>query len=190
MVIEFFKDEQAPYPFYSRNAARLAVPEIYESTLSIGKAELEKLVEIDEILQDARVDSLVDEGKLTLGIIKPKAYMGKGMPADDDAAAEVLFDEIGRDNVLFVFSTQLTQPQIDAIYASVKQKYQYVYDSPGDTLTIWEALNGLLNSGPVTFILLYRQEGDAVTWWREKMGKTHPTEADRIQSEENTDWKK
>ena len=178
MVIEFFKDKQAPHPFYSRNAARLAVPEIYESTLSIGKAELEKLVEINEMLQDARVDSLVDEGKLTLGIIKPKAYMGKGMPADDDAAAEVLFDEIGRDNVLFVFSTQLTQPQIDAIYAGVKQKYQYVYDSPGDTLTIWEALNGLLNSGPVTFILLYRQEGDAVTWWREKMGKTHPTEAD------------
>ena len=178
MVIEVLNRERIPHPFYSRNAARLAVPEIYESTLSIGRAELEKLREINEMLQDTRVDSLVDEGKLTLGIIKPKAYMGKGMPADDDAAAEVLFDEIGRDNVLFVFSTQLTQPQIDAIYAGVKEKYQYVYDSPGDTLTIWEALNKLLKSGPVTFILIYRQEGDAVSWWREKMGKTHPSEAD------------
>ena len=165
MVIELFKEEQIPHPFYSRKEAKRAVPEIYQESLSLGKAELQNLGEINEILQDPRLDSLVDDGKLTIGIIKPNAYMGRGMPADDDAAADVLFDEIGRDKVIFVFSTQLTQKQIDTFYAGVKEKYLNVYDSPGDTQTIWVALNGLLKSGPVTFILIYREEGDAVAWW-------------------------
>ncbi len=177
MVIELLKDGQVPHPFYSRHTARRAVPELYKDSLSLGEEEFRKLKEINELLQNPMLDNLVDQGKLTLGIIKPNADMGKGMPPDDDAAASVLFDEIGRDKIVFSFSTQLTQKQIEAFYVDIKDKYSKVYDSPGNTLTIWEDLNKLLNSGPVTFILLYRQEGDAVAWWREKMGKTHPSEA-------------
>lgn len=177
MVIELLKDGQVPHPFHSRNTARRIVPELYKDTLSLGEEELRKLKEINELLQNPMLDNLVDQGKLTLGIIKPNADMGKGMPPDDDAAASVLFDEIGRDNIVFSFSTQLTQKQIESFYADIKDKYSKVYDSPGDTLTIWEAVNKMLNSGPVTFILIYREEEDAVTWWRKKMGKTHPSEA-------------
>ena len=177
MVIELLRNGQMPHPFYSRDAARRAVPELYKDNLSLGEEELRKLKEINELLQNPTLKTLVDEGKLTLGIIKPNVNMGKGMPPNDEEATKVLYEEIGRDNVVFSFSTQLTQKQIEAFYADVKEKYSNVYDSPGDTLTIWQALNGLLNSGPVTFVLLYRQEADAVTWWREKMGRTHPSEA-------------
>ncbi len=176
MAIENLREKTSPYPFFSRNLAGEAVPRLYEETLSLGQEGRRKLQEINELLQNSFIDELTEKGKLTLGIIKPHAQSGRDLPPDDDEATTILLDEIGRENIVFNFSTQLTPSQIETFYADVKEKYLNVYERPEKT--IWEEVYELLNSGPITFILLYKKDGDAISWWRNKMGKTHPAEAD------------
>ena len=176
MAIENLREKTPPYPFFSRSLAGKAVPKLYEETLSLGQEGRKKLQEINELLQNPIIDELTEKGKLTLGIIKPNAQLGRDLPPDDDGAAAILLGEIGKENIVFNFSTQLTPGQIETFYADVKEKYSNVYERPEKT--IWEEVYEMLNSGPVTFILLYKKDGDAISWWRSKMGKTHPAEAD------------
>jgi len=178
MSIETLRNSQTPYPFSSRKDAGRDTPRLYENTLSIGKKEIERLQEIDKILRNPFIDELVEDGKITLGIIKPNANKGVGLPQDDDKAADFLREEIGNKYIIFDFNIQLTTSQIETFYADVKEKYSDKYNKPGNKKTIWEEVDEMLHSGPVTFLLLYCEEGNAVDWWRKKMGKTHPEEAD------------
>lgn len=178
MTIEALRQRQSPYPFHSRKEAGEAIPQLYRETLAFGQEDVRKLQEINELLQNPEVDRLVDEGKLTLGIIKPNAHMGRGLPRDDEEAASKLLEEIGREHIVFDFSTQLTPKQIETFYADVKERYSGVYANPEDEKSIWEGVFEMLNTDPATFLLIYRKEGDAISWWRQKMGKTHPAEAD------------
>lgn len=178
MKPELLDQAQLPYAFSSRKLAGETVGDIYQESLSLGELEREKLHKISEVLNHPQLETLINEGKLTLGMIKPRAYEGKNLPPDDDEAAKVLISEIGKENILFTFSTKLTPDQADNFYSDVKDRYsQIAIDSE---TTVWDTIYNFAQSGPLTFMLIYREEGDAVDWWRAKMGKTRPAEADPL----------
>lgn len=170
------KEAHTPYPFDLRSASGKLVPQIYERRAVQGESYINRLVHLNELLQNKVIDELIDEGKITLGIIKPNAYQGRNLPEGDEAAASFLLNEIGQENIIFTFSTKLTKEQIETFYKDVKEKYTNIPDKT-QGYKVWESTFKMLDSGPVTFVLIFRQKGDAVEWWREKMGKTHPTEA-------------
>ena len=176
MATENLRTTEVPLTFSKRSLAGEYVPRLFESSFCIGRSELRKLKEIYDLLQNPTLDNLAKQGKLTLGMIKPNAHQGRNLPPTDEEAAEHLLQEIGSENIVFKFSTKLTNTQIELFYSDVKDKYSNIFDHSGKNL--WRTIHELLNSGPITFLLIYRHDGNAVDWWRSKMGKTHPQEAD------------
>lgn len=178
MKPELLNEAKMPYAFSSRKLAGEVSRDIDKNSLTLGELEKEKLKKIEQVLNHPELDSLIDEGKLTLGIIKPKAFEGRGLPDNDEEATEVLLSEIGGENIVFKFSTQLNPTQVEDFYGDVKDKYSQIKADPENT--VWDTLYRFSQSGPLTFLLIYREEGDAIQWWRTKMGKTQPKDADPL----------
>lgn len=176
MKPETFQHIEIPIEFSSRRQAKETLVGLQEGSASLNELEQIKLAKIEQVLQHPELQTLIDEGKITLGIIKPHANEGRGLPEDDDEAAQVLLTEIGNENIVFTFSTQLTGDQVEEFYGDVKERYSQITDTQGQT--IWDTICNFGQSGPLTFILIYREEGNAIEWWRNKMGKTRPNEAD------------
>lgn len=174
-MTEVFRSLEYPYVFHQRDLAAEATLGIHRETLIVGELELEKLHKIERVLSHPSLEVLIDEGKITLGIIKPHANEGKNLPSDDQSAAEKISQIIGEDNIVFSFSTQLMDNQVEEFYSDIKTKYSEI--DAGNGRTVWDGIFDFAKSGPLTFILIYREEGNAVGWWREKMGKTRPNEA-------------
>lgn len=160
-----------------------------ESMIALGELELAKLKRINHVLEHPELQPLIKEGKLTLGIIKPQANKSTGLTDhdDDQEAADKLIDEIKQDispgKVIFSFSTKFSGPDAEKFYQLVKKKFtseDYKREHPEDPEAgpkIWQSIYDFAQSGPLTFLLLYRESGDAVEWWRKKMGETNPSEA-------------
>ncbi len=174
---EIFHQIEAPQAFSTRRQASETMHGLQERSVNLDQLEQIKLAKIKGLLEHPELQNLIDENKITLGIIKPHANEGKNLPTDDDEAAKVLLNEIGEENVVFTFSTQLTGNQVESFYGDVKQKYsQITINMQGQT--VWDTIYNFGQSGPLTFLLIYREEGNAIEWWRNKMGKTRPNEAD------------
>ena len=176
MSREIFTKSMPPESFRTRNIGGKTSELIRRKELTLGDLEREKLKGINAILNHPALQTLIGEGKITLGIIKPQAYDGKGLPEDDDEAVRELMQEIGEENIVFSFSTKLTPDHVDKFYADVKDQYSRI--KVDDITTVWDTIYNFGFSGPLTFILIYREEGDAVEWWRNRMGKTRASEAD------------
>jgi len=167
-------DVPVPYGFSTRELAQRTTEGIYQERLELGELERKKLHKINEVLRHPELQAFIDEGKITFGVIKPQAYAGRNLPEDDDEAARILMDEIGDENIVFSFPTILTEQQVEQFYGDVKEKYQAIVEQGR---SVWDSISEFAQSGPLTFMLIYREDGDAITWWREKMGKTRPNEA-------------
>lgn len=143
---------------------------LQERSLNLDQLEQVKLTKIKELLEHPELQNLIDENKITLGIIKPDANEGKNLPTDDDQAAKVLLSEIGEENVVFTFSTQLTGSQVESFYGGVKQRYSQITTNVQGQ-TVWDTIYNFGQSGPLTFLLIYKEEGNAIEWWRNKTKK-------------------
>lgn len=182
MSREILNELKTPYAFSERDFGAYLTDGIREGRIALAELEHKKLHKICEILDHPEFDQLVNEGKITLGIIKPLANDSKGLSSDDQEAANKLLDEIdeiGQKNIVFSFSTKLNGSEVDEFYQDVKKRFtEEYYDNPPEGQRIWESIYKYSQSGPLTFVLFYHEEGDAIAWWREKMGNTHPNEAD------------
>lgn len=166
---------EVPYVFSRRSTAGTAVDSIYAGNMAVGQQELAKLDTIVELLKSPDVSDLVDKGSLTLGMIKPQVGTALGLPYNDDEAAKVLMHEIDPSRVVFNFAYKFTHAQTEVFYALIKEQYQDVITPIGDS--IWESLYNFAPSGPLSIMLLQDEGGDAVQWWRNRMGNTQPGKA-------------
>lgn len=161
------------FPFSTRTEAR----DVAEGELTLGELECQKLSGIIEILSHSELESLINEGKITLGIIKASANQGRYEESlADEEAAEKILKEIGEERVVFKASIKLTREQAEDFYSSVRDKYADEINKSGRS--VWDLIIDHAYSGPLTFLLIYDEEGKAIEWWREKMGDTHPAQAD------------
>lgn len=164
-------NDNVPPSFLTRNEAQRFLKE----GLSLGELERLKLLGVINSLADPQLEQLIDEGNITLGVIKPNANQGKydTFLSDEEATARIL-REI-EERIVFKISVQLTQQQAEDFYGSIKEKYNHELTPWGTNL--WESIVNHASSGPLTFILIYDKDGQAIEWWRKKMGNTHPVEA-------------
>ncbi|MCL4353035.1 nucleoside-diphosphate kinase [Patescibacteria group bacterium] len=179
MAKEAFNDlRDIPAAFSSREGARRFAKQRESTQESLSGLEAEKLRKIVEVLKHPELEALIDEGKITLGIIKPNVNQSHLLPDNDDEASETILREIGEENVVFSIALALTRDQAEEFYAPIKSKYESKTDSKtGDT--VWNLIVDFASSGPLTFLLIHREGGNAVDWWRNKMGNTYPADADK-----------
>lgn len=174
----------------------LAVPEVLtirQERPTLSESDLGQVKRIIEVLESAEINRLIDEGKLTLALIKPQANQGKNLPSNDQEAAGVLLGEI-RDSIpefkdaeMLAIVIRLSREEAEEFYASKKEEFLGRFSEKEPTVTLWESNVGFMCSGPSTFVLLYlpslpdvsadSNEGDAVKWWREKIGHTFGSRA-------------
>lgn len=181
-MVEEVKNIDAPKTFSKRSLARDTIIGLREhpESFELSTLERERLSRVHDVLTHPGLDLLIEQGKVTFGMVKPQAYESRDLVESqeqqfDDLASQRIIGEIG-DNVIFQLPIVFTKENAEDFYGPIKDRYQGI--KLPDGRTVWDTIMKLVTSGPATAMLIYREEGDAIPWWRNKMGKTNPTEAD------------
>ena len=164
--------------FESRERCADTLSELSKGSFALGDESIHILQQVISALRSVEFTGLISGHKVSLGIIKPRAFDGLNLPPDDEKAAAFLMNQIGSENIIFTIPFHFSIEVAGQFYADVKEKYQCVKLPSG--LSVWDSIEKFATCGPLTFILLLREEGRAVEWWRERMGKTRPQEADPL----------
>lgn len=141
-------------------------------SLSLDELEQEKVKKIIEVLTHPEFDKLIEEGKVTVGLIKPRAYDGRDLPSTDVEATKFLLAEIG-EKAIFNITVKLSREEAEVFYKPNREEYSKSPSEADSNISIWESTIDFTVSGPITFILIYDEQGQAIEWWREKMGHTY-----------------
>jgi len=159
-------------------AERVQMEQDASKELILGRLEQEKLGKIIQVLEHPGLKPLIDEGKITLGAIKPRTEDSKlGVESDEEGEKmllEMIKPPLERE---FTISVLLTPEDLDVFYSEVKEKLSKKKDI-GQSKTRWDLFKDYMLSGPVTYFLLYNPKGNAVAEWRKQIGKTNPKDAD------------
>jgi nucleoside-diphosphate kinase len=142
--------------------------------------DTERLNLIVDVINHPVLEKLIDQGKITLGAIKPNAHESRLGINNDAKAEEALLDYIGKRedlnlDIMFAVSLKPSREELELFYKEVKGKLQSI---PKNGKTVWDEVISSMDSGPVTYFLLYSPSGDAVEQWRKIIGSTDPAKAD------------
>lgn len=144
------QNAEIPQSFSSRKRAQETVDGVFNENLSIPELELQKLEGIHELLSHPNLQKLISEGKITFGMIKPKASEGVGLPEDDELAAQAVLDEIG-ENVVFDLPFKFTKKTAGEFYGHLKEQFK---DKP----EIYEEVIDFTTSSGLTALLIYKKD--------------------------------
>lgn len=134
--------------------------------------------ELKSLLQSAGMDSLIRENKVTVGMIKPRLdqYLdivrAQIAMAGDAELAQYMQGRIVQKGFepLLAVSFQMSPNMVKDFYREPMQKMKSITMKDGRSQ--WDHFNDLMASGPVTFLVLYNENGRARESWREAMGTT------------------
>ncbi len=154
--------KQEPVPFHL--SSRRLAPEVanHPENIQISRLERERFMKILDLLGHPEMNNAIAAGEFTLGIIKPNAYEGIGMPSDDELAAEMLLDEVKSRGIDVVFSAsiQLSRKEAERFYAEHAGK------------PFFDRLVEFTSSAPMTYLLIHDKSGNAIKSWRDEIGST------------------
>lgn len=159
---------------YSRMAASNTLDYLRDGKLILGSHDIEQLRAIREVLNGKEMASSISSGNISVAIIKPDSHHGRNLPDSDEKAASFLRKEIGEENIAISLNYKFSKSDAEIFYDSEREKYSAIIE---DGQTIWERLINYASSKPLTFLILYKENEDTVSWWRSKMGKTRASEA-------------
>lgn len=153
----------------------------------IGQVELthrESLQSIIDILESDEFSQAIDQGKITLGMIKPRLdeavdeqHATTLEEVSDTAISKTILEEISKElSILLSISLTLSQEFIENFYAGPPVEKQSAIpamepDRYGkDFSNRWEEYVAMMERGPATFLILHDETGNAVPKWRALMG--------------------
>lgn len=150
--------------------------DLEHSEVTLNDIEKHKLALIGEILHYSRLEELINQGKITVALIKPHVHKGKSTESDDVTATTILRDEIKPPlKVIFALPTHMTPADVRCFYDSV---YSDLSNKPDPETSgkssVWDRHADYMTSGAITMALLYSEEGNAVDEWRRQLGPTNP----------------
>ncbi len=137
------------------------------ATLEIGELEREKLRLILEILNHPEFAELVEEGKITFGIVKPRRDQAIRMQGTDEENTERLIEAI-QPPLQVVIRQDLFFPReiVEDLYTHLR---------PLAEGTVFARVVRDMCSTATTILVLFDPDGNAVQEFREQIG---PTRAD------------
>jgi len=137
--------------------------------------------EIRTNLESKELEVLVNEGKITLALIKPELASAVPQDSDKPVSDSEIVEQI-RDNIrvplqeFFSISLVLTDEMVEEWYEGMAKQRQ-IGVPPFDENRYgqhhesrWDEYKSLMLRGSVTFLLLYSEDGKAVEHWRQQMG--------------------
>jgi nucleoside diphosphate kinase len=138
--------------------------------VTVPELELQKLSLISDILRHPEMGNLIDEGYITFGMVKPQANEGKDLQGfSDDGAANVILTEIDQKSgldIVLELPLMFTKEQVNQFYGGNRERFQQ--------LGIWDDFVSYTTENPMTAVVLYDPEGNAVPNWRKAIGSTTP----------------
>lgn len=132
--------------------------------LEIGDLEREKLSLINEILNHPEFEQLINEGKITFGMVKPKRDAAKKVQGTDEEVTQMVIEAI-KPPLQTIIEQPLWLPK------EVMEPF-YEHLKPLDEGRVLDRVVGFMTGGAVTVLILYSEEGNAIAEWRTQMGRT------------------
>jgi nucleoside diphosphate kinase len=189
-VIGILKHIDVP-EFFSRSY----MEQIFSQGVLGGFVESVAIRSIVEALESHEFKKQIDEGKVTLAMVKPRLKEALSVSILESNVAMLADSEILRVieqsileplSVCFSISLILSPEMTDLFYAGSPMKRQQQVP-PIDPERYgqhhehrWSDYRALMVSGPVTFVILYSPDGKAISHWRKQMGDDWNVERVRI----------
>lgn len=150
--------------------------DVEHSEVTLNDIEKRKLSLIREILHHPKLEELINQGKITVALIKPHVHKGKSTERDDVTATTILKEEIKPPlKVIFALPTHMTPADVRYFYDSI---YPVLSNKPDPETSgkssVWKRHADYMTSGAITMVLLYSEEGHAIDEWRRQLGPTNP----------------
>ncbi len=148
----------------------------YSEGLVLGELERYKLDKMIDVLDHPALNQLIEEGKVTLGAIKPRTEDSKLSVDSDEVGERILLGMIKSPlEVVFTISLSPSPDDIEEFYPEeVRQRLSSIKT---DDTNEWQLFKTHMLSGPITYFLLYAPDGNAVAEWRQQIGATNPEKA-------------
>lgn len=150
-------------PFYRPSLDRRYV---HADTLKIHQAELAELIAGEEL------QALIDDGYVSLGLIRPGVGPDTNrLGLDDIAAAEEIEKKIQGLGILAKFSFTFDKQSVNEFYDGPAKYDSMMPSKPLRNARFdnrWEEFEQMMTNGPTTALLLYGE--DAVATWRAHLG--------------------
>lgn len=140
------------------------------NTLEISELESQKLALMIEILDHPQFESLIEEGFVTFGMVKPEVNKAKTVhnELDDEVVAEMVKASI-KEPLNLLMSQDFAISLHDA-----EDFYSHLNNRP----EVFERVTKWMASGAVTGLVLFNPVDNAIAEWRSQMGPTNPAKAD------------
>ncbi|MDD3434787.1 MAG: nucleoside-diphosphate kinase [Candidatus Pacebacteria bacterium] len=140
--------------------------------LSLEETEKLKLKNIIQVIESPSFAEAIEQGFITLAMIKPAEINLHGL-SDVELAHAIKKAIQSPLEIIFELSLIFDEKTINEFYdGEPKRKQQellpYVYKNKFQNR--WEEFANLMMSGPTTVLLLWSNKGDAVSFWRTQMG--------------------
>lgn len=150
------------YPYFNPELAR---SEVEEDSPVLG--------EVIELLEDPRLKEEVLAGNVTLAMIRPEVGPDANLQGlTDTDAADRIEEEITGLGMMAKFSFKFTPAIIEEFYGGGPQE-SMLKEAPINSTAYdsrWPEFIDFMSSGPVTALLLYSENGDAIEKWRSHLG--------------------
>lgn len=135
----------------------------------IGSGERTKIALLEHVLKHRNLKHVIRDGYLTLGAVKPHTELCRlGVETDLEGTLKTMSLIEPPLEVLCQLSMVLNQKDIESFYAEAKGRI-------GEG---WEGFVEYMQSGPITYFLLFDPTKNAIENWRNQMGATNPIEAE------------
>lgn len=147
---------------------------IREMMCETSALQREKLDLILQILKHPEFQRLIEEGHITLAAVKPhteKTFLPEKIEGvTDDISGEKAVLGLVKSPLqnIFQVSFALTPKDLQSFYPGLKERIP-----PPN----WKIFKKSMLSGPVTYVLLYCDECNAIDEWRSQIGPTNPDKA-------------
>lgn len=168
MDVEALRELNIPHQFTRKE---LVESDYHEMELS--ELERVKLGKVIEVLSHPGLTELIDDGKLTFAMIRPRADLNRRGLSDVEAAEAIARDIRAPLEVVFSISARFERKMIDELYdekPKVTQRELAAMKYPDKFNNRWEEFADLMSSGAVTVLLLFSPGGKAIQLWREQIG--------------------
>ncbi len=148
--------------------------------------------QLKEIVSSSEFQKLIEEGKITFAMIKPRLHeavpQGEEPKTDSEIEAQLLEEIAPPLQVLISFSFVMTREFIEEFYGG-RPKQSQIEIPPLDSKRYnmehanrWEEFVALMTSGATTGIILFDQNCHAVRAWRTQMGESWNVHTNKEQS--------